>query len=150
MIEACVACEEGPTVLGDTPGYRDTPGLSHNAPDVALMRGLRTVKEQHTSFHVSMEVVRPELIIEVVSPQVRNTGTETKLAGYHAARVQMYVIIDRRREEDWPSILAYRWAAAEEYEPLALDDRDSISFRCRTCAVRQSEPRHPLRRHQRC
>jgi hypothetical protein len=60
----------------------------------------------------------------------------TKVVEYHAALVPLYVIVDREREEDWPTIRAYRWTPLA-YEPIALDDRDCLlleGFGLRLCA----------------
>jgi Uma2 family endonuclease len=125
VIEKRAKQYERALVLSDTAIYWDTPGLSHHSPDVAVIFGLRRILEQYTSFSVSYEAARPELIIEVVSPHARSNDTFTKLLEYRAAGVPTYVIIDREKEDDWPTIRAYR---LEEglYKPLALDDRDCL------------------------
>lgn len=56
---------------------------------------------------------------------MREVDTITKLIEYHEAMVPMYVIIDRVKEDDWPTIRGYRYAP-EGYESLTLDDRDCL------------------------
>jgi colicin import membrane protein len=125
VIESRLAQDRRALVMSDTPIYWDTPGLSHHSPDVAVIYEVRKRKEQYTSFHVAQETVRPGLIIEVVSPHVRDNDTNVKFKEYHKAEVPLYVIIDRQKEDDWPTILAYTWEPGE-YKQLALDDRDCI------------------------
>ena len=126
-------------VMSDSPIHWDVPGLSHHAPDVALIFNVRDPREYRSSFHVTWAGVRPTLIIEVVSPQnreVREVDTVTKRIEYHAAMVPLYVIIDREREDDWPVIRGYRYTP-EAYEPIALDDEDCLlltDLNLRLCA----------------
>jgi Uma2 family endonuclease len=139
VLEARVAGDKHALVLSDTAIHWDVPGLSHHSPDVAVIRDIREVADNYSSFSVADEGVRPSLIIEVVSPQtlkVRETDTITKVREYHAALVPLYVIVDREREEDWPILRGYRWKPLG-YEPIALDDRDCLlleGFGLRLCA----------------
>jgi Uma2 family endonuclease len=139
VLEARVAGDRHALVLSDTAIHWDVPGLSHHCPDAAVIFNIPEVKDQYPSFHVAWEGVRPSLIIEIVSPQsadVRNADIVTKVVEYHAAMVPLYVIIDREREEDWPTIVGYRWKPMG-YERIALDDRDCLlleGFGLRLCA----------------
>jgi colicin import membrane protein len=107
-------------VLQDTPIYWDIPGLSHHSPDVSVIFDVEREREDWPSFFVAVQGVRPVLLIEVVSPSSRENDVVTKVAEYHKAMVPWYVIVDRQRDEDWPSLLGYRYAEAG-YAPLALD-----------------------------
>ena len=127
-LEVHAARDAHALVKSDSPIHWDVPGLSHHAPDVALIFNVRDPREYRSSFQVTWAGVRPTLIIEVVSPQnreVREVDTVTKVVEYHAAMVPLYVIIDREREDDWPVIRGYRYTP-EAYEPIALDDEDCL------------------------
>ncbi len=125
VIRSQIAQDERALLLSDTAVYWDKTGLSHHCPDIALLFDLRRQKDNWTSFFVAIEGVRPSLIIEVVSPHIREVDVVTKLAEYHKAEVPMYVIVDRKKEEEWPKIRGYLWEPGE-YRALALDDRDCL------------------------
>jgi hypothetical protein len=107
-------------VLCDTGVEWDVPGLEHHSPDVTVILGVRDPRAFRSMFDVATEGVRPALIVEVVSPNVRNNDVVDKVAEYHLARVPLYVIVDRQRREGPTHLLGYRYTPAR-YEPLAPD-----------------------------
>jgi Uma2 family endonuclease len=109
-------------VFHDTPVYWDVPGLSHHCPDVSVIFDVQRERDDWPSFHVAYEGVRPTVLFEVVSPATRANDVTAKVAEYHAAQVPWYVIVDREREDDWPTIVGYRWTP-DGYEPVALDSQ---------------------------
>src|SRR5262249_20429615 len=77
----------------------DIPGLKHHSPDLAVIFGVKRLKDWK-SFHVKSEKARPALIIEVTSPQTRVVDVEDKVQEYARARVPHYVIVDVDEEDD--------------------------------------------------
>jgi Uma2 family endonuclease len=106
--------------LQDTAVYWDTPGIGHHSPDVTVIFNIDRPRDDWPSFYVSREGVRPSLIIEVVSPPSRQNDVVTKLDEYHRGLLPVYIIVDREREEDPPTLLGYRFTP-ERYEPIPLD-----------------------------
>jgi colicin import membrane protein len=128
VLEARVAEDKHALVLNDTAIHWDIPGLSHHCPDIAVIFNIDRPKDNYPSFFVKGEGVRPYLIIEVVSPltrEGRETDTVTKLVEYHAAQVPFYVIVDREREEAWPTIRGYRYTPLA-YAPIPLENLDCL------------------------
>lgn len=76
----------------------DIEELDDHCPDVFVAFGIRNKEQNRTEFVVAEEGVRPCLIIEVVSPPYRKADRQTKVKEYAQARVQEYVIIDRRTQ----------------------------------------------------
>lgn len=125
-IRARLASDEHALVLSDCGIFWDTPGLTYHAPDVAVIFDVEQPDQVWPSFHVKGQGVWPSMILEVVTPgDTRANDVVTKFIEYHKAGVPTYIIIDRKKEDDWPTIRAYR-AGPEKYEPLALDDRDCL------------------------
>lgn len=125
VLDARAARVPNTLVLSDTAIHWDIPGLSHHCPDVAVIFDVRRKQEDWSSFHVAREGVRPHLIIEVVSPNCRDNDRVTKLREYEAAMVPYYVIIDREKEESWPTLEGYHLTPTG-YQPLVVDDRDCL------------------------
>jgi hypothetical protein len=74
-----------------------------------------------------MKGYRPAFIIEVVSPRYRKEDRETKVVEYAKARVQEYVIIDRRtyRRQVLDEVLGYRLVSGY-YQPITPDEEGCI------------------------
>ncbi len=97
--QICLVDRPHDDILYDLLIHWDIPGLRAHGPDIAVVRGLRR-RQLWRSFHVAREGVRPELIIEVTSPQTRATDLGRKRRQYWQAGVRFYVIVDelpRRR-----------------------------------------------------
>jgi len=97
-------------VLNDVLIYWDDPQLRHHGPDIAVIFGVRRRQARYPSFQVAQEGVRPELIIEITSPDTRQLDLRTKRRQYWRARVPFYVVIDERivRGQRRLRLLGYR------------------------------------------
>ncbi len=120
-----VAPTKGALVLQDTGVYWDVPGIPHHSPDVSVIFDVDRQSDDWPSFYVSREGVRPTLLFEVVSPGSRNNDVVTKLAEYHQAEVPWYVLVDRKKVDDWPTIRGYRYFS-DRYEPIPLDEHGCL------------------------
>lgn len=112
----------------------DIPELQDHCPDVFLVFGIRNKLLNRTEFVVAEEGVRPALIIEVVSPRYRKEDREIKVKQYALARVQEYIIFDRRRQRGQiiEEVLGYRLVDGQ-YLPLTPDEEGRIF--CETVGV---------------
>jgi colicin import membrane protein len=112
-------------VLSNTGVYWDHPDLEHHAPDVCAIFGVTKRHAIWQSFSVAEHGVRPRLIVEIVSPNVRENDVVTKFAEYHLAEVPCYIIVDRERlGGDW-MLKGYTWAPTG-YLPMATDARGRL------------------------
>lgn len=101
--------------------------LGDHCPDTFIAFGIRGKTENRSKFIVADEGVRPRFILEVVSPRYRKADRETKVVEYAKARVQEYVIIDRRtvRQQILDEVLGYRLVEGF-YQPITPDDDGRI------------------------
>lgn len=101
--------------------------LSDHCPDTFVAFGIRNKAENRSKFVVTDEGVRPLFILEVVSPRYRKADRETKVVEYARARVQEYVIIDRRtyRGQLLDEVLGYCLVEGF-YQPITPDDEGRI------------------------
>ncbi len=108
--------------------------LGDHCPDTFVAFGLRDKSENRTEFTVTLEGTRPALVVEVVSPRYRKTDRELKVLQYAQARVQEYVIFDRRRQRGTllEEVLGYR-LVGDTYQPISPDDEGRIF--CATVGV---------------
>lgn len=100
------------------------PGLGAPTPDVSVIFGVRNKKANRHSFSVRREGVRPQLIIEVVSPldsQIRKTDLERKVEIYRRGRVSEYVIVDSTLKDPHFRLLGYRLDESGRYSPIEPD-----------------------------
>jgi len=112
-------------VLFDVLVFWDIPGLKQHSPDLSVFFGVRRRQESYTRFDVAEEGVRPTLLIEVVSPDYRDTDIITKVDHYHRAKVPFYVIVDRERVEGPPRLIGYRYQP-KCYQLMPLDDQGRL------------------------
>jgi len=105
----------------------DIPNKADNCPDVFLAFKVYNPEQNRSKFVVENEGTRPALIIEVVSPRYRKEDREIKVVEYAQARVQEYVIIDRRtsRQQVLEEVLGYR-LVSENYQPITPDEEGRI------------------------
>lgn len=108
--------------------------LGDHCPDTFVAVGIRNKHQNRSKFVVADEGVRPIFILEVVSPRYRKIDRETKVVEYAKAKVQEYVIIDRRayRQQVLDEVLGYRLVEGF-YQPITLDDEGRIQ--CDTLGV---------------
>ncbi len=105
----------------------DIADLGDHCPDTFVAFGLRNKEQNRTEFLVAEEGVRPALIIEVVSPRYRKVDRETKVVEYAKAKVQEYLVIDRRtyRKQVLDEVLGYRLVSGY-YQPITPDEEGRI------------------------
>jgi colicin import membrane protein len=108
-------------ILSDTGVYWDDPKLKHHCPDVAAIFGIGRRKANYTTFDVAEEKVRPRLIVEIVSPNVRENDVDKKVVQYHLARVPYFVILDKKKEDDPWQLRGYQWSPTH-YLDMPMDE----------------------------
>jgi Uma2 family endonuclease len=108
--------------------------LGDHCPDTFVAFDIRNKSENRNKFIVVNEGTRPTFILEVVSPRYRQTDRETKVVEYARAKVQEYVIIDRRivRRQLVDEVLGYRLMTGY-YQPITPDEDGRIL--CNTLGV---------------
>jgi Uma2 family endonuclease len=113
----------------------DDPNLKDNCPDVMVVFGLQTEPSpDKTRLIVAKEGVRPAFILEVVSPRYRKADRKIKVTQYETAKVQEYVIVDRRKRRGKVirEVIGYRLQSGQ-YEAILPDDQGRIL--CETIGV---------------
>lgn len=125
VLKTQVADDPTAVVLFDMLIFWDIPGLRPHSPDISVIFGVQHDMENATSFHVAAEGVRPELVIEIVSPRYRVNDVTTKVGHYHRARVPFYVLVDREKVEGPIRLVGYRYTSAA-YEELRLDSHGRL------------------------
>jgi Uma2 family endonuclease len=94
--------------------------LKHHSPDVAIVLGTSKKFQNLSEFNCVEQGVRPCLIIEIVSPATRSNDVEKKHRQYWHRGVQTYVIVDRVRDDDVPTLRGYS-LGAKRYVALEPD-----------------------------
>lgn len=100
------------------------PGLPRISPDLSVSLGARPGKR--TSFVVREEGVRPDLIIEVLSPdsaRIRKVDEENKPEIYERAGISEYLIVDLPRNANRHRFVlkGYRLDRRGRYRPIEPD-----------------------------
>jgi Uma2 family endonuclease len=110
-------------VLSDVRVAWDVPELRPNGPDIAVFRGVREQRNWST-FDCAKEGVRPDVIVEITSPETRSNDLIDKVAIYAQAGVPLYLIVDTRvwRGQETLYLLGYH-LTPRGYEALAPDER---------------------------
>ena len=93
VLRARVADDPTAVVLQDVRIKWDVPEVRPHGPDLMLIRGVRE-KRNWSTFDVAQEGVRPELIIELTSPETASLDRSHKLDQYDLVGVPLYIIID--------------------------------------------------------
>lgn len=111
-------------VLEDVQHDFDVPGLPPTGPDISVT--LRAKPGERTSFFVRDEGVRPDLIIEVLSPDsaaIRKVDEVAKVALYERAAIPEYLIVDlpRRANQRRFRLKGYRLDRQGRYRPIEPD-----------------------------
>ncbi len=92
VLRARVADDPTAVVLQDVRIKWDVPEVRPHGPDLMLIRGVREPRNWSTD--VAQEGVRPELIIELTSPETASLDRSHKLDQYDLVGVPLYIIID--------------------------------------------------------
>ena len=103
------------------------PSIGNYAPDIAVVPNVRTRDANRTSFKVSEEGTRPNLVIEIVSRTSRKEDRVDKVRDYAALGIQEYVYIDlwERRGVPQRELAGFR-LEGEHYLPLLPDEDGAI------------------------
>lgn len=113
-------------VLSDVKHYLGVPSLPNPCPDVSVIQGLPFRDLEPEVFDVTVEGVRPSLIIEVVSPkdpEIRKMDMETKPRVYARAGIPEYIYLDppRRKNGRRIQLVGHRLGARGRYRPMKQD-----------------------------
>src|SRR6185295_13753106 len=99
------------------------------SPDVSVILAARP--GERSSFSVTKEGVRPDLIIEIVSPSskaIRRVDEVDKVEVYSRAGIPEYLLIDlpRRGNKHRLGLKGYRLTAEGRYSPIEPDARGHL------------------------
>ncbi len=113
------------------------PGLPSPSPDVSVILGARP--GQRDSFSVPEEGVRPDLVIEIVSPssrKIRTVDEVDKVVAYSRAGIPEYLLIDlpRRGNAYRLGLKGYWLEAVGRYAPIKPDSQGHLL--CRATRLR--------------
>lgn len=105
------------------------PGLPAPSPDIAVV--LKARPGERSSFSVAEEGVRPDLILEIVSPstaEIREVDEDDKVRIYSAAGIPEYILLylPRPRKGGWIRPVGYRLVAPGQYHPIEPDAQGRI------------------------
>ncbi|HBS71065.1 MAG TPA: hypothetical protein DEA79_18505 [Cyanobacteria bacterium UBA11153] len=105
----------------------DIPGQGDLCPDTFVAFGISNKDQNRSKFIVINEGVRPAFVLEVVSPRYRKEDRSNKVVEYARARVQEYVIVDRRRQRGQfvDEVLGYCLTEGI-YQPIVPDSEGRI------------------------
>ena len=117
--------DAGALVTDDMGVYWDDPELDHHSPDIGVFFGVRDRDRYRPSFKVAAEELKPTVIIEVVSHNVRVNDVETKVDHYHRLEIPYYIIVDQKTEGGRRTLVGYRYSPTG-YAPLPTDNRGRI------------------------
>ena len=102
--------------------------LGDHSPDIFVTFDLQDPERDRSTFVVAKEGVRPALIFEVVSSRYRRADRKTKVRHYARAKVQEYIILDRRkyRGQIREEVIGYHQVTPGIYEAIVPDDQGRI------------------------
>ena len=117
--------DAGVLVTDDLGVYWDDPDLDHHSPDIGVFFGARDRDRYWPSFNVATEELKPTVIIEVVSHNVRVNDVETKVDHYHRLEIPYYIIVDQKIEGGRRTLIGYR-DTPTGYAALPTDEQGRI------------------------
>lgn len=122
VFKAQLHTDPSATVFQDTGIFWDDPKLRHNSPDVTVILGVKK-QRRWTSFYVAEEGVRPEIVLEVTSPETWSIDLRDKPHIYEQARVPYYVIVltDRKTGTRPERLIGYQ-LTSDGYVTMEADD----------------------------
>jgi Uma2 family endonuclease len=135
--------EPGSLVLEDVRHDFGVPGLPLTGPDLSVILGARP--GERTSFVVREEGVRPDLIIEVLSPdsaRIRKVDEEDKPWIYERAGIPEYLIVDLPRHSNRHrfQLKGYRLDRQGRYRPIEPDAQGRLVCEAAGLAFTVSPP----------
>ena len=128
--------EPNALILGDVI-HQLGPGLPSPSPDVSVILGARP--GQRASFSVAEEGVRPDLIIEIVSPSsraIRRVDEVDKVELYSRVGIPEYLLVDLPRQGNKYrlGLKGYRLNAKGRYSPIEPDAQ--VHLLCKATRLR--------------
>jgi Uma2 family endonuclease len=126
VFKARLAHDGTAVVLSDCRVAWDVPGVRPHGPDITVVCGVRQHKPWST-FDVAQEGVRPQLVMEITSPETRDNDLKDKRREYYRAGVEYYVIVDQYSHRGGRKLrlLGYR-RGKRGYEKLPLSPEDRL------------------------
>ena len=123
VLRARIADDPSAVVLQDVRIKWDVPEVRPHGPDLMVIRGVRD-KRNWSTFDVAQEGVRPDVIIEVTSPETASLDRSTKLDQYDLVGVPLYIIIDTviTRKQTGLRLLGYT-QTVNGYQVLAPNEQ---------------------------
>ena len=112
-------------VSDDLGVYWDDPRYDHHSPDLAVFFGVRDRDRFWPSFNVAEEGVKPTVIIEVVSTNVRTNDVDEKVEHYHDLEIPFYLIVDHESEDSPRTLIGYQYTPLE-YVPMPRDKQGRV------------------------
>lgn len=105
------------------------PGLPAPSPDVTII--LKARPGDRSSFSVAEEGVRPDLVLEIVSPstrEIRKVDEEDKVWVYSQAGIPEYILLYLPRPSRGGPIrpVGYRLASRGQYRPIEPDEQGRV------------------------
>ena len=110
LLERRLDLDAGELVNADCQFRWGHPTIGNHSPDIAVTFGVSNPDRDFQSFDVMEEGVKPSVIIEVVSPNVRQNDVTTKVNEYHQLGIPWYFIVDWEDEDGPRSLIGYRYA----------------------------------------
>lgn len=121
VFEAQLSTKPAAVVLDDVRIAWDLPELKPHGPDIMVILGVRE-RRNWSTFDVAAEGARPELIIEITSPETAAIDRSNKLEEYDLAGVPLYVIVDSVLPRNQPALRLLGYTRTEQgYQVLAPD-----------------------------
>jgi Uma2 family endonuclease len=111
-------------VLSDCLIDWNVEGIRNHSPDITFFPGVTRPPGDWGIYHVAWDGARASLVIELTSPDTRETDLVRKYEHYHQVGVQEYVIVDREAR-DSPTVIGYQYTL-DGYVRIPLDERGRI------------------------
>ena len=108
VFTAQVAGDLEAKILSNVGIFWEDPELGYNAPDIAVLFGVKDPRRVRPTFHCAEEETRPELVLELTSPSTRTVDLTEKFETYHQANIRFYVLIDRRKDGEGWTLTGYQ------------------------------------------
>jgi len=113
-------------VLLDVRTAWDNQKLKPHTPDVSVVFKVKQLKNW-TTFYEGDEGTRPQLIVEITSPETRHLDLDDKVRQYAQAGVEYYFIIDhyKWRGQEHRRVLGYH-LVGNTYQELKANERGEL------------------------
>ncbi|MCI0465237.1 MAG: Uma2 family endonuclease, partial [Gemmataceae bacterium] len=109
LLEKRFAGQAKVVTLSDCLVHWGLQGLRSHSPDITVLFNVRHRPRSGGTFYIAKHGGRPVCAIEITSPETRVHDVGIKVEHYHRAGVQLYIVVDREREEGPARLLGYRY-----------------------------------------